>query len=73
MQNGWTALTCAILWGYADVARLLLANGATMDFEDDVRKTDIICYSKLSSIRFLSCRFGKCVFIEPVNMALLKL
>ena len=42
MQYGVTALAHAIVWGYADVARLLLENGATMDFEDDVRKTDMI-------------------------------
>ena len=42
MQDGRTAIAYAIELGYADVARLLLENGATMDFEDDVRKTDMI-------------------------------
>ena len=71
MQNGATALAYAILAGYADTARLLLENGATMDFEDNVRRTDMIYV--LNYQRFLCCRSGKCVFMKPVNMALLKL
>ena len=39
MQNGLTALACATAVGYADIARLLLENGATMD--EEVRKTDV--------------------------------
>ena len=42
MQNDWTALALAVNAGYANVARLLLENGAIMDFENKVRRTDII-------------------------------
>ena len=42
MQNGATALAYAIVQGYVDITRLLLENGATVDFEDDVRKTDTV-------------------------------
>ena len=49
MQNGATALAYTIALGYADVARLLLENRATMDFEDDVRKTDIINFAALNN------------------------
>ena len=73
MQNGVTALAYAVVRGYADIARLLLENGATMDFEDNVRRADIIYVFNYHQIRFLSCRFGKRVFMKPVNMALLKL
>ena len=38
IQDGWRALAYAVARGYADTARLLLENGATMNFEDDVRK-----------------------------------
>ena len=38
MQDGWSALAYAVDDGYADTARLLLENGANMNFEDDVRK-----------------------------------
>ena len=41
MQGGWTALGYAVGLGYADVARLLLENGAIMDFEDEVSRTDM--------------------------------
>ena len=37
-----TALAWAVDCGYANVARFLLENGATMDFEDEVRRTDMI-------------------------------
>ena len=37
-----TALAYAVDAGYANVAKLLLENGATMDFEDKVRRTDIL-------------------------------
>ena len=36
MQEDKSALAYAVEFGYADVARLLLENGATMDFEDEV-------------------------------------
>ena len=72
MQNGLTVLVYAIIPGCADITRLLLENGATMDFEDYVR-TGMIYVLNYHQVRFLSCRFGKCVFIMPVNMALLKL
>ena len=36
MQNDKNALAYAVHFGYADVARLLLENGATMDFENEV-------------------------------------
>ena len=42
MQSDMTALAFAVRSGYANVARFLLENGATMDFEDKVRKTDMI-------------------------------
>ena len=42
MQNGSTALAFATLAGYANIARLLLENGAIMDFEDEVRRADEI-------------------------------
>ena len=32
MQDGWTALGCAVYNGYADIAKMLLENGAAMDF-----------------------------------------
>ena len=41
MQGGLTALGHAVHYGYADVARLLLENGAIMDFEDEVSRTDM--------------------------------
>ena len=44
MQNGMTALSCALIPGYADTARLLLENGAIMDFEDNVRRTDNLLF-----------------------------
>ena len=40
-----TALGCAVALGCADTARLLLENGATMDLEDKVRRTDRIGFS----------------------------
>ena len=44
-----TALAWTLEYGCADVARLLLENGATMDFEDKVRRTDrILCPKQLS-------------------------
>ena len=54
MQDGATALANAIAQGYADTARLLLENRATMDFEDDVRRTDMIkfCVLNYHQIRF---------------------
>ena len=42
MQNDKTALAYAVTFGFANVARFLLDNGATMDFEDEVRRTDMI-------------------------------
>ena len=42
MQDGITALVGAVDRGYANIARILLENGATMDFEDEVRRTDMI-------------------------------
>ena len=36
MQDDKSALASAIGFGYANVARSLLENGATMDFEDEV-------------------------------------
>jgi ankyrin repeat protein len=42
MQDDETALTWAVRYGYANVARFLLENGATMDFENKVRRTDMI-------------------------------
>ena len=42
MQNDRTALAYAVQLGYANITRLLLENGATMDFEDKVRRTDMI-------------------------------
>jgi ankyrin repeat protein len=41
MQNDRTALAWAVVRGYANVARFLLENGATVDFEDEVRRTDM--------------------------------
>ena len=44
MQDGLTALAGAVVLRYADIARLLLENRATMDFEDEVRRTDrVVC------------------------------
>ena len=37
-----TALAYAVVRGYANIAKSLLENGATMDFEDEVRRTDMI-------------------------------
>ena len=37
-----TALAYAVRLGYANIAKSLLENGATMDFEDKVRRTDMI-------------------------------
>ena len=42
MQGDWTALVMAVMAGYANVAKSLLENGATMDFENEVRRTDMI-------------------------------
>ena len=42
MQDYWTALAWAVDREYANVARFLLENGATMDFEEEVRRTDMI-------------------------------
>ena len=42
MQNERTALACAVDAGYVNVTRFLLENGATMDFENKVRRTDMI-------------------------------
>ena len=42
MQNDMTALAYAVLLGYTNIARFLLENGATMDFEDEVRRTDMV-------------------------------
>ena len=42
MQEDWTALVCAVEFGHANISRFLLENGATMDFEDEVRRTDMI-------------------------------
>ena len=36
MQVDKSALALAVKEGYADIARFLLENGATMDFEDEV-------------------------------------
>ena len=41
MQNGVSALAWAVAQGYANVARFLLENRTTMDFEDKVRRTDM--------------------------------
>ena len=47
MQQGdKTALAHAIESGYADTTRFLLENGATMDFEDKVRRTDMVLCTK---------------------------
>ena len=71
MQDGTTALAYAVGFGCAGIARFLLENGATMDFEDNVKRTDMILCSEQSLI--LSCRFGKSVFTVQVNEALVKL
>ena len=42
MQTDMTALAYAVYAGYANITRFLLENGATMDFEDEVRRTDMI-------------------------------
>ena len=42
MQNGASALAFAVVVGYANIARSLLENGATMDFENEVRRTDVM-------------------------------
>jgi ankyrin repeat protein len=42
MQDDESALARAVRPGYANIARSLLENGATMDFEDEVRRTDMI-------------------------------
>ena len=42
MQDDVTALVYAVLLGYANIARFLLENRATMDFEDEVRRTDMV-------------------------------
>ena len=42
MQNDATALAYAVVLGYANVARLLLENKATMDFKNKVRRTDML-------------------------------
>ena len=41
MQNGWTALGYAVTGGHAEIARLLLENGAILGFEGIVRKIDV--------------------------------
>ena len=43
MQDGATALAFAVDAGYANVAKFLLENGATMHFEDEVRRPDMMC------------------------------
>ena len=48
MQDNESALAYAVRYGYADIARLLLENVATMDFEDKVRRTSIRLFSKYS-------------------------
>ena len=42
MQDDWSALAYAVRLGHVNVARFLLENGATMDLEDEVRRTDMI-------------------------------
>ena len=42
MQIDMTALAWAVDREYANIARFLLENGATMDFKDKVRRTDMI-------------------------------
>ena len=42
MQNDVTALALAVVAGYANIAKFLLENGATIDFEDEVRRTDMV-------------------------------
>ena len=42
MQVDMTALAWAVNAGYANVTKFLLENGATMDFENEVRRTDMI-------------------------------
>ena len=42
MQDDATALAFAVTFGFANVVRSLLENGATMDFENEVRRTDMI-------------------------------
>ena len=69
MQNDSTALACAIVQGYANIARYLLENGATMDFEEEVRRTDMI----ILIIILHNFRFGKDYFTMLVNKALMKL
>ena len=41
MQDDATALACAVGFGYANITRSLLKNGATMDFENKVRRIDM--------------------------------
>ena len=72
MQDGVTALACATLAGYADIARLLLEKGATMDFEDNVRETDVIKIMVFYAT-VISCRFGNEHFTMQLNKALVKL
>ena len=69
MQNDATALGYAVVYGYAKVARFLLENGAAIDFEDEVRRTDMI----ILIIILHNFRFGKDYFTLPVNKALVKL
>ena len=72
MQNGATALAYATAVGYADIARLLLEKGATMDFEDNVKETDVIKIMVFYAT-VISCRFGNKHFTMQVNKALVKL
>ena len=49
MQDDRTALAYAVTFGYANFAKFLLENGATMDFENKVRRTDMIIIMILRS------------------------
>lgn len=69
IQEGWTALLCAVRLGFADTARVLLENGTTMDFEDTVRRSDMIMFLMI----ILSCSVGKNHFDMQLNKALMEL
>ena len=68
-SGGMTALAFAFGFGYVDIARLLLENGATMDFEDKVRRTDMIVYSIYHRLGF-DCEIlmiGNCDFFRSLQ------
>ena len=58
-----TALAYAVYHGYVNVTKFLLENGATMDFEDKVRKIDmmiIITYSSIFTMLVLERITSQC-------------